>query len=89
MRKVCIPKGNGAFRTIYVPDQSERAKIRYRMGKLRSVHAGSISIYVHGFCRGRSPVTNASQHIGREYTLSFDLKDFFESCTKDKFYNAV
>lgn len=89
MRKVYIPKGKGQFRLIYVPDASERAKIRYRMGKLRRVHKDNCSKHVHGFFPGRSPVTNARQHIGRQFTLSFDLKDFFESVTVDKFRRAT
>lgn len=37
---------------------------------------------MHGFMPQRSPVTNAMQHIGYAYTLSFDLADFFDSVTR-------
>lgn len=32
---------------------------------------------VHGFCSGRSILTNASPHCGRAVVLRFDLRDFF------------
>jgi hypothetical protein len=33
----------------------------------------------HGFCRGRSVVTNVSPHCGRTVVIRFDLTDFFPS----------
>lgn len=35
---------------------------------------------MHGFVPGRSPTTNARQHIGYKYTLTMDLEDFFYRC---------
>lgn len=35
--------------------------------------------YLHGGIKGRSPVTNASCHIGKAAVLNFDLEDFFPS----------
>ncbi len=32
---------------------------------------------VHGFVRGRSIVTNAKPHVGKDFVLNIDLKDFF------------
>lgn len=37
------------------------------------------SEYAMGFTDGRSVVTNATAHIGMEYVLNIDLKDFFPS----------
>lgn len=34
---------------------------------------------IHGFLPGRSPLTNAREHVGFKYTLCMDLKDFFPS----------
>ena len=34
---------------------------------------------VHGFCKGRSILTNAKQHIKQKYVLNLDLKNFFPS----------
>lgn len=38
---------------------------------------------VHGFVSGRSPATNALQHLSFSYTLSMDLSDFFDSVTPE------
>lgn len=35
--------------------------------------------HVHGFVRGRSTVSNASQHLGKKCVLRVDLEDFFPS----------
>lgn len=35
--------------------------------------------HVHGFVRGRSTVSNASQHLAKECVLRIDLEDFFPS----------
>ena len=37
------------------------------------------SAYAMGFTDGRSVVTNASVHLGMDYILNLDLKDFFPS----------
>jgi len=85
MRIFKIPKRNGEFRTIYAPSRKEKLELRRLLDgiehKVRKVSKGST---IQGFTLGRSPVTNALQHIGYSYTVSFDLKDFFDSVTPDK-----
>lgn len=80
-----IPKKNGKFRTIYVPSKEEKRELRKL---LRSINKKQIKYLdkevVHGFFPKRNPVTNAKRHIGYEYTLCFDLHDFFDSVTLDK-----
>ncbi|MES2930997.1 MAG: reverse transcriptase family protein [Patescibacteria group bacterium] len=39
---------------------------------------------VHGFLRNRSIITNAQCHVKKKILLNLDIKDFFESITKDK-----
>ncbi|MDG7000957.1 MAG: RNA-directed DNA polymerase [Nitrososphaerota archaeon] len=85
MRKVTIPKRSGGTRLIYVPSWEEKTALRSIAGTLTSKAAkADRSGVAHGFVRYRSPVTNARAHIGHAYTVSFDLKNFFESVTPDK-----
>jgi RNA-directed DNA polymerase len=80
MRIIRIPKGGGKFRVIYVPDEERKAACRKVIATLSSYWFDQLGV-AHGFMPGRSPVTNAMQHVGYRYTLSFDLKDFFDSVT--------
>jgi RNA-directed DNA polymerase len=40
----------------------------------------------HGFTRGRSALTHARQHTGREVVMAFDLEDFFASIAAGRIY---
>ena len=40
----------------------------------------------HGFCAGRSIVTNAAEHCGKAAVLRFDLVDFFPSVTSARVF---
>lgn len=82
MHILTIPKGPGTFRTIYAPNETEKAACRrhdYYLAGLACAH--DPEGVQHGFTEGRSPVTNARVHIGFRHTLSFDLKDFFDTVT--------
>lgn len=39
--------------------------------------------YAHGFVPKKSCITQAKQHIGFKYTISLDIKDFFDSIKPD------
>jgi len=85
MRVVRIPKKDGRFRTIYVPDPDEKRQFRLLLGELRrKAERVCDATVVHGFMRGKSPVTNALVHIGHQYTVSIDLQDFFDTVTENK-----
>lgn len=85
MHIVKIPKKDRRFRTIYVPNKDEKAFLRSFVPMLNQyVLQVCNTDVVHGFVPGRSPVTNALPHIGYDYTLSFDLEDFFDTVTADK-----
>jgi len=80
MRKVLIPKKSGGTRTIYVQSPKEKHHARanaFEIDKItdQTPHADCL----HGFRAGRSPVTNALAHVGFTFTLSMDLKDFFDT----------
>ncbi len=75
-----IPKKTkGEFRQIYAPTKKEKRRFRVLLPELNQIAIDNCSGCVHGFMPGKSPVTNAREHIGYQYTLSFDLKDFFDS----------
>jgi len=77
-----IPKGDGRFRTIYAPSKHYKAKLTsFLLDLQQKVHNADTEKISHGFIRGRGPVSNARRHIGYDYTLSLDLKDFFDSVT--------
>ena len=78
-REFEIPKRSGGVRKITAPT-----------GKLKDIQ-NCLSVILapyyqepdcaHGFTSGRSVATNAQSHIGRNYILNIDLKDFFPTIT--------
>jgi hypothetical protein len=90
VKTVKIPKGNGAFRTIYVPSSAEKSRLRSALGQIaRKAERACPEGVCHGFRRMRSPVTNALAHVGHAYTLCFDLTDFFDSVTADRLKGSL
>jgi Reverse transcriptase (RNA-dependent DNA polymerase) len=84
MREVRIPKRRGEWRTIVVPGWAMKKKLRILGERVMAYVMRQPAAYViHGFAPGRSPVTNALQHVGYKYTVSFDLKDFFDCVNSD------
>lgn len=94
MRIVKIPKRRGEFRTLYCPNRQECRSLR-RLAKRfeRKVRKREKAMLdklhletpvIHGFTRGRSPLTNAMCHVGKAFTVSFDLKDFFDTVTVEQ-----
>src|SRR5678815_1185172 len=82
MRIFKIRKRSGAYRTIYAPDQKEKAELKKLLPYIsKCAEAGNNYGVQHGFQPRRSAVTNAMAHRGYKYTLSFDLEDFFGSVT--------
>lgn len=82
-----IPKRSGGTRRITAP-----------VGKLKDVQKCISAILapyyqlpecVHGFAEGRSVATNAIQHIGKNYVLNIDLKDFFQTITYTRVHKVL
>jgi len=72
-----VPKRSGGLRLIEIPKARLRRiqqKILRQMLDLAPPHAAA-----HGFRRGRSSVTHAALHAGRQTVIRMDLKDFFPS----------
>ena len=73
-----IPKKSGGYREISAPrDKSFKAILQYLKEILESLYTPSD--YAMGFTSGRSIVTNAENHVGKNYVFNIDLKDFFPS----------
>ena len=71
-----IKKSNGKYRTITEPNPELKRiqkDILLEMGKV-SPHNSA-----HGFVKNRSIATNASIHVGKEFVLNIDIKNFFPS----------
>jgi hypothetical protein len=86
-----ISKGNGKYRTIYKVidlEWKERLKshIPFLEHRLNELDTHRVSF---AFIKGRNCVLNAVQHIGYQYTLSFDLLSFFDSIQKSHLENLV
>lgn len=90
MRTFTIRKKSGKLRTVYQPSAEELAMLNPLVKPLNmaAVSANEYGVQ-HGFQPKRSSVTNALQHKGWRFTLSFDLQDFFDSVTRDKFENTI
>lgn len=77
-----IPKKNGEVRTIHAPIgklkiyQKVLANLLYDCADELDV-ASPRKPLSHGFRKGRSIISNASQHKNRRFVLNLDLEDFF------------
>ena len=86
MKKLKIKKRSGGFREIYVPDADEKFLLRQILyNSIKCKHSDS----AHGFISEKNIVTNAMPHIGKKVTISFDIKDFFDSVTPQKVSNKI
>ena len=82
MKMLEIKKRSGGTRTVCVPSRTRKQRCRDMIPMLQKlVNTHCNMDVVHGFAPLRSPVTNATRHIGFRFTASFDLKDFFDTVT--------
>ncbi len=81
MRFIEIPKRTkGEFRQICVPNAAEKHQFRSHLSALNKKASVLCNPdVVHGFMNSKSPVTNAEKHIGFQFTLKFDLENFFDT----------
>ena len=74
-----VPKKSGGTRELAAPHKTLRHCQEWIFDNILDklpVHGAA-----HGFTRGRSTVTNAAGHAGRDVLVNTDLKDFFPSIT--------
>lgn len=87
-RQFQIKKKTEGFRTITAP-KSKNYKLMLRCIDvlLKSMYKPSPNAM--GFIEGRSIVCNAIMHVGRNYVLNLDLKDFFPSITQARVWKRL
>lgn len=74
-----VPKRSGGTRLISTPRPHTAACQRWILRNILTVLPTHDA--AHGFVAGRSIVTGASEHVGSEWVIHFDLKDFFPAIT--------
>jgi len=80
-RVVKIPKKRkGEFREICVPSFELKQYLREINFELNKISL-AFDKEVNGFVPGKNCVLNAKAHIGYNFSLNFDLKDFFDTVT--------
>lgn len=75
-RAVRIPKGNGEFRQLYVPDDFLKAIQSSISEKLLSLEA--VSPYATAYRPGGSTKLNAIDHLGKPVVVKLDIRHFFD-----------
>jgi retron-type reverse transcriptase len=78
-REIRLPRKNGTYRIIHSPDDPIKNIQRWILRNILAGYAPHDAS--HGFVRGRSIVTNASQHVGHSVLIMMDIADFFPSIT--------
>ena len=74
-----IPKRSGGMRLLAAPMPKLAAAQSWVFENILSKLP--VDLHAHGFVRGRSTVTNARPHQGREIVINLDLQDFFPTIT--------
>ena len=77
-RKVSIPKDNGQFRELSVPDDFLKAVQRKIADVLLSQM--EISPYATAYRPGGSTLCNAKPHVGKPMVMKLDIRGFFDHC---------
>jgi RNA-directed DNA polymerase len=74
-----VPKRSGGTRLLSAPHQALAGAQRWILREI--LEKVSYEEEAHGFVKGRSTMTNARPHVGRDVVVNLDLADFFPSIT--------
>ncbi|WP_417463224.1 reverse transcriptase family protein [Kordiimonas sp.] len=85
-REFSIPKRRGGRRRILAPQPSLLHCQRWVNKEV--LQNLPISDRAFGFVSGRSAIDNAAEHLGADYLLNIDIRDFFPSIGSDTVLNA-
>jgi len=87
-RKAKLPKENGGYRNLSVPDEVLKA-IQRRIADVLLIHM-PVSRYAKAYRFGSSTLRNAKHHVGKPMVLKLDILHFFDSIrystVKDKVF---
>ena len=87
-RKAKLPKENGGYRNLSVPDEVLKA-IQRRIADVLLIHM-PVSRYAKAYRFGSSTLRNAGLHVGKQVVLKLDILHFFDSIrystVKDKVF---
>lgn len=74
-----IPKGNGEYRKLFVPDDA----LKTLQKKITNIilNRMEISPYATAYRFGGSPLRNAKPHVGHKLLLKLDIRHFFDKIT--------
>ncbi|MGB1216351.1 MAG: reverse transcriptase family protein [Saprospiraceae bacterium] len=78
-KRFSIPKKTGGERIISAPMMYLKNAQHWTLENI--LYKLSTHDKAHGFVPGRSIITNAEKHLGKEAIINIDLKDFFPSLT--------
>lgn len=95
---VVLQRPSVLYELIHIPKKGKYNQKKYRtvyevkpeLSNLQKNIATAISTkiefpdYVQGFVNKRSIASNASLHLAKKYVLNLDIKDFFDSISKEK-----
>ncbi len=89
-KKVLLPKGNGEWRELHMPDKLLKMVQRRIAEKLLTLER--VSRYATAYRPGCSPVANARHHLGAPVLLKMDIRHFFDHViypvVKEKVFRA-
>lgn len=77
-----VPKRRGGVRTLMIPDDRLKFFQQKLLRLLEPLYI--VRAPVHGFVKGKSPITNAKVHAGRPFLLNVDLENFFGTVTRNR-----
>ena len=76
-RKTKLPKKNGGFRNLSVPDEVLKS-IQKQIAEVLLIHSPT-SRYAKAYRFGSSTLRNAKHHVGKQVVLKLDILHFFDS----------
>lgn len=78
-----IPKKNGSRTITHLPEESSLYWLQKNLQK-NYLHKQELPVCVKGFIEGENYISYLEPHVGANYFLRIDIKEFFPSITREK-----